>query len=455
MPDPSPPAPEAARRAVDLALRAGASQCDAFSVAYDESSVTVRLGELEKLIEAGGRSLGLRVIQDGQTAVSSTTDFSDASLRDLAENTLRLAAVASPDDCSGLPRPEELAAPGGVDGLQLYDEALRSLGPDERVGIARRCEAAALASDERITNTDGATFSSRIGEVALANSHGFAASYPATTAGITVEVMADDEDGKKRNAYWFASERFLHRLPEPEDVGLVAARRAIAQLGARKVVTKAVPVVFEPLMTVDLLRLLGGCTTGTALYRGATFLAGSEGAPVGSSLVTIRDDARVPGRGGSRPFDGEGVETGSQGLFESGVFGGFLFDAYTARRAGRRTTGSARRDTGSLPVPGSSNLIWQPGTTPVESLLDGIDDGLYVTGLMGFGFNPTTGDFSRGAAGHWIRNGELAFPVTEVNISGQMEDMLRAVDATGDDLTWFGSAAAPTIRITEMMVSGT
>ncbi|MFQ5381103.1 MAG: TldD/PmbA family protein [Dehalococcoidia bacterium] len=454
MPEPATSVLEAVRSAVDLARQAGASECDAYSVAYDESSVTVRLGELEKLIEAGSHSLGLRVIHEGRTAVSSTTDFSTSSLAALAESTVKLAEVAAPDNYAGLPHPDELAAPGGVNGLQLYDEALRSLGTDERVALAGRCEAAALAADPRITNTDGATFSSRVGEVALANSHGFAASYPATSTGLTVEVMADDAGGKKRNAYWFSSGRFLHRLPEPEAVGLIAARRAVAQLGARKVPTRAVPVVFEPLMVTDLLRLLAGCLTGTALYRGATFLAGREGAAVGSSLVSIRDDPRVPGRGGSRPFDAEGVETGPRELFQSGVFGEYLFDTYTARRAGRRTTGSAGRDTGSLPAPGSSNLIWEPGSTPASSLTDGIEEGLLVTSLMGFGFNPTTGDFSRGAAGHWIKDGEIAFPVTEINISGKMQEMLGAVEAVGDDLTWFGSSAAPSVRIAEMMVSG-
>lgn len=446
---------DAALRAVELARDAGADQCDVLVQSYDESSVTVRNGEVEKLIEAGGRSLGLRVINFGRTAVSSTSDFSGESLRSLAEETVELAAISAADQYAGLPAVEDFANPTSTDGLQLYDESLRSLGVEDRVMRAQQCEAAALAEDPRITNTDGATFSSRVGDVALANSRGFAGSYPTTSAGLVVEVMADEEDGKKRNAHWFTSERFLHRLASPEEVGKTAARRAVAQLGARKTATKAVPVVFEPLIAIDLMRLISRCASGTALYQGSTFLAGREGEEIGSEFVSITDDARLPGRGGSRPFDSEGIPTGALELFAKGVFQGFMFDTYTARRADRRTTGSAHRSAESLPAPGSSNLVWAAVDKPSADLVAEIKEGLYVTNLMGFGFNPTTGDFSRGAGGYWIQDGELAFPVTEVNVSGRMDSMLSAVDAVGDDLTWFGAAAAPSVRIAEMMVSGT
>jgi len=455
MPADGPALVDVTARAVELARRAGAEQCDAFAQAYDESNVTVRRGDVEKLIEAGGHSLGLRVISGGRTAVCSTSDFSAEALEALAKDTVELAKISAPDEFAGLPAPSELARTTAGDGLQLYDESLRSLPVETRIAMARTCEAAALSEDRRITNTDGASLSARVGEVALANSLGFASSYPATSLSLVVEVMADDDDGKKRNAYWYSSERFLHRLASPEEVGRTAARRAVAQIGARKVPTRSVPVVFEPVMSVDLARLLVGCATGGVLYRGATFLANSANQRVGSSLVNIVDDPRLPGRGGSRPFDGEGVATGRCPLFEEGVFRGFLFDVYTARRAAAATTGSAHRGPQSLPAPGASNTVWAAGTMPATEIVAGVRDGLYVTTLMGFGFNAVTGDFSRGAAGFWIRDGELAYPVTEVNVSGRMGDMLMAIDAVGDDLTWFGASAAPTVRISEMMVSGT
>lgn len=442
------------RHVVDLARKAGAEQCDAILVAYDESNVTVRLGEVEKLIEAGSRSLGLRVINGGRTAVCSTSDLGEASLAKFVAETVELARISEPDPYAGLPE-APLLAPAGTDALQLYDERLESLTTEEKIVMAKACEGAAFAFDSRITNSDGASLSTRIGEVALANSLGFAGSYPATSVSLVVEAIADDEDGKKRNAYWYSSERSLHRLLAPEDIGRIAARRALDQIGARKVGTRQAPVVFEPRMTTALMGDLAGCASGSALYRGATFLAGRTGETIGSPLVSITDDPTLPARQGSRPFDGEGVSTRKNDLFRQGVFGGFLFDSYTARRMKAATTGSAQRGVESLPAPGSSNLVFHPGATPPANIVSDVADGFYLTTLMGSGFNPTTGDYSRGAAGFWIEEGKIAFPVTEVNISGQMDTMLAGIDAVGDDLAWFGSMAAPTIRVREMTISGT
>ncbi len=450
----SQPSPLAtAEHVVALARRAGAEQCDVLTVAYDESNVTVRLGELEKLIEAGSRSLGLRVINGGRTAVSSTSDLSEDSLERLARETVELANISEPDEHAGLPDPSLLAR-SGADGLQLYDERLGALTTGEKVAMATTCESAALSHDARITNTDGASVTTRVGEVALANSLGFASSYPATSVSLVVEVMADDDEGKKRNAYWYTAERHLHRLTDPAEVGRIAARRAIDQLGARKVGTRQVPVVFEPMMAASLLQNVAAVVNGAALYRGSTFLASRRGQQVGSPLVTILDDPSLPARSGSRPFDGEGVATRPTPLFQAGHFRSFLFDSYAARRSSAESTGSAQRGVESLPAPGTSNLVFQPGETPPEEIIRTVHDGLYLTTMMGFGFNPTTGDFSRGAAGFWIERGEVAFPVTEINISGRLDSMLAAIDAVGTDLTWFGSSAAPTIRISEMTVSG-
>jgi PmbA protein len=446
---------EIARRAVHLARAAGAEQCDAIVSMYTESNVTVRLGELEKLIEAGSMSLGLRVINGGRTAVCSTSDLSPASLERFAAETVELAAISESDEFAGLPEPALLATGASAAGLALYDERLESFTTEQKIQVAKACEGAAFATDPRISNSDGASLSTRIGEVALVNSLGFEGAYPATTVSLVVEAIADDAEGKKRNGYWYSAERSLHRLADPEEIGRIAARRTIDQLGARKVATCQVPVVFEPMMAVSLLGDLVGCATGSALYRGATFLAGRVGQVIGSPLVTITDDPSIPGRFGSRPFDGEGVTTRRNPVVDAGVFKGFLFDCYTARRTGNQTTGSAQRGIESLPVPGPSNLVFQPGATPPEDVIAGVANGLYLTTLMGSGFNPTTGDYSRGAGGFWIENGRIAYPVTEINISGQMDAMLAGIDAVGTDLAWFGSSAAPTVRVREMTVSGT
>jgi PmbA protein len=288
----------------------------------------------------------------------------------------------------------------------------------------------------------------------LANSLGFSGSHRSTSISLMVEVMADDAEGKKRNAYWYSVARALHRLADPGEIGRTAARRAVDQVGARKVPTKQVPVVFEPIMATRLLGSFAACVTGSALYRGATFLAGRSREKIGSALVTIIDDPLIPGAGATRPFDGEGVGARRNALMESGVFRGFLFDSYTARRAGSVTTGSALRGVESAPSPGPSNLVFEAGSAPAAEIVSDVRDGLYLTGLMGHGFNPTTGDFSHGAAGFWIEDGKLAYPVTEVNVSGRLDEMLAGVDAVGDDLTWFGSSAAPTVRVRQMTVSG-
>ncbi len=443
-----------ARRVVHLAQRAGAEQCDAYLVAYDETEVAVRLGELEKVIEAGSRALGLRVITQGRTAICSTTDFSDDALQRLAADTVELAKISAADEFAGLPDPSTLAT-GRADGLNLYDESLGSLTTEQKIRMATDCEGAARAFDPRISNSDGASISTRIGEVALANSHGFAASYPSTAVSLMVEVMADDAEGKKRNAYWYSSERSLHRLLPAEEIGRIAARRALDQLGAAKVPTRQAPVVFEPMMAASLLGEFAGAATGGMLYRRATFLADRLGQQVASPLITLVDDPLEPGRRGSRSFDGEGVTARATTLIDAGRFSAFLFDTYAGKRTGNPTTGSAGRGVESLPSPGAANLILRPGATPPAEIVAGVNEGLYVTALMGQGFNPTTGDYSRGAAGFWISGGKLAFPVTEVNISGRLDTMLGAVDAVGDDLTWFGSVASPTVRVAEMTISGT
>ncbi len=446
---------EIARKVVALARKAGAEQCDAIVSMYTEAHVTVRLGELEKLIEAGSMAVGLRVINGGRTSVCSTSDLTPASLERFVTETVDLASISEPDEFAGLPDPDLLSRVTNASGLALYDEHLETLSTEEKIQMAKACEGAAFALDKRINNSDGASLSTRIGQMALANSHGFEGSYPATSISLMVEAIADDADGKKRNGYWYAAERSLHRMMDPEEVGRIAAQRTLDQIGARKVATRKVPVVFEPRMTIALMGDLVGCATGGALYRGSTFLANRVGQELGSSLVNIVDDPTRPGGLGSRPFDGEGVAARRNELFKEGTFSGFLFDCYTARRTNHSTTGSAQRGVESLPAPGASTLTFAAGETNPDAIIAGVSEGLYLTTLMGNGFNPTTGDYSRGAGGFWIENGKIAFPVAEVNISGQMDAMLAGVDAVGDDLAWFGSSAAPTIRINEMMVSGT
>jgi PmbA protein len=438
---------------VRLAKQAGADDCDALLASGTEFEVTVRTGEIDRLLEAGSKALGLRVFVGGRSAISYTSDFSRDSLERLARETVDLAAITDPDEAAGLPDPGEWA--DRFEGeLEMFDPRLAEVPNDVKMDLARRCEAAAFAFDPRISKSDGATCSTDIGVRALVNSRGFAGTYRSTSASLAIEVMVDDEEGKKRNDHWFSMERFFDRLEDPEEVGRKAAERALLQLGSRKISTREVPVVWENKLAQRLVGIVARAASGEALYRRQTFLLDLEGEPIASPLVTILDDPLMPGRLGSRPFDGEGVTSRANSLVVQGVFQSFLFDSYTARKTGRRTTGSASRGISGPPGVGTTNLYMEPGTSSLEEIIGSIDEGLFLTDLMGFGVNMTTGDFSQGAAGRWIERGELTYPVSEINVSGNLREMLMGIELVGNDLFFRGATGAPTIRMNKLMVSG-
>jgi PmbA protein len=388
-----------------------------------------------------------------RTALCSTADTTPAALERMVREAIELASISEPDEFAGLPDRSDLAT-GPLPNLQLYDERIESVTADEMRDMALRCEAAAFDYDKRVTNSDGCQMEVGRSVVALANSLGFSGSYPSTAAAISIEAICDDAEGKKRNDDWMTVERALHRLESPEEVGRKAAARAVAKLGARKVQTRVVPVVWEAPVVGALLRIIGQAVSGEALYRRSTFLADLEGQRVASPLFALIDDALLPGKLGSRPFDGEGVASRATALFDAGIFTAFLFDSYHARRLGRRTTGAAHRGLDSAPSPGTSNLVLQAGNTEPEALYADIEEGLFLTDLLGFGVNLTTGDFSRGAQGMWIEKGKLTYPVTEVTVSANLRDMLAGIDAVANDLLWRGSMAAPSIRMDRMTLSG-
>ncbi len=438
---------------VDQARKLGADEADAYVVSSSETSARVRMSEVERIIDATSHAASVRVIRGKRTAICSTVDLTPKALASMVKQALELADVAEPDEYAGLPDRGELAL-SEMPNLKLYDEQIESLSIDEMKETALRCEQAAFDYDSKITNSDGAEMGVTRSFSALANSEGFAAGYPSTNAMIVVEAMCDDADGKKRNDSWYTVERALHRLEDAEEVGRKAAARAVAKLGARKMETTTLPVVWQAPVVRALLALIGQAVSGDLLYRKSTFLAGLEGQEIASPLFSLVDDPLLEGRLGSRPFDDEGVRSRSVPLFENGTFGEFLFDSYTGRRMSRETTGAAGRTLSTPPSPTTSNLVLTPGEQTPEELYAEIDDGLLLTDLMGFGVNMTTGDFSRGAQGFRIEKGKVTYPVTEINVSGNLKDMLANIDAVANDVLWLGSMSAPSIRMSELTISG-
>ena len=436
---------------VRLAREAGADEAEALIIAGNEFSVTVRKGTVEKLIEASTRALGLRLLKSNCSSTSYSADLTSAALRRFVDRAIELAAIADADPAAGLPDWEEHHASPPLD---LYDPSIEALSAEQKIEWATRCEQSAFDHDPRVTNSDGGSFGSSVNLVTLVNSRGFAGSYQTSSASLSVEVMADDADGKKRNDYWYSAERFLDRMETPEEVGRKAALRALRKLGARKVPTQTVPIVFDQQAARGLGRVIAGAVNGSALEHRSSFLVGREGELVASPLLTIIDDGLLPGRLGSRPFDGEGVATRVNLVIREGTFQTFLFDTYTARKTGHISTGNCTRSVGSPPSPGSSNFYVAAGETDPEEIIASVDNGLYLTDMMGFGVNLTTGDFSRGAAGLWIENGRLTYPVSEITISGNLRQMLQEIEMVGSDIDWRGSLAAPTLKLRSMTVSG-
>jgi PmbA protein len=292
------------------------------------------------------------------------------------------------------------------------------------------------------------------GATALASSDGFAGGVAGTYQSLVVEPICDDADGKKRNGMWWTGDRFLHRLETPEAVGEKAARLTVAKLGAQKIKTGEMPVVFDPEAGRALLRLLFSVVAGGAVYRKSSYLLDREGTAVSSPLVTVVDDPLIPRGPGSRPFDGDGLPARKNVVVEAGVLRTYLLDTYSARKLSRTSNGCAGRSVGGAPHVSSSNLILQAGKDAPHAIRASVGRGLYVTEMMGFGFNPVTGDFSRGAAGHLIENGELTQPVAEVTVSANFDDLWKWIDAVGNDLDLRTSTACPTFRVAKMMVAG-
>lgn len=411
-----------------------------------EFSVDVRLGEIENLVEAGSRSMGLRIIKDKKNAFASSSDLDEETLKRLIRNAVRRAELSSRDEFSGLPT----LSKRGVDpaALSIYDPEIERLDSKTKIGLALETERIALA-DKRITNSHGASFVTNDGTAVLASSNGFLGRFQKSYCSLSVGLQAGATDDMVED-FWFSSQTHFEALERPEQIARTAVERTVRQLRPRKIKTQKVPVIFEPMMTSGLLGFLFSCVAGTAIYQKSSFLVGKLGRRIASDAITVVDDGRMPGKLGTSPFDSEGVPSRRTVVVQKGILKNYLCNTYAARKLKLRSTGNA--DGGGV---GPNNFYLEPGPHAPSDIIRSCEKGLVLIRTLGHGLNPVNGDISRGAFGLWIEKGEIAYPVSEITISGNLGELLKNIEMVGSDLEFRGSICGPTIKVAEMMVSGT
>lgn len=432
-----------ARDTVAAAMKGGASACEADVSEGFGQSVTVRQGEVETIEYNRDKGIGVTVYLGQRKGYASTSDFSPSAVRQTVEAALAIARFTAEDPCAGLPEPELLAR-DWVD-PDLYYPWRAPV--EESIDLARRCEQAAFAVSPLIKNSEGATISMQEGQFATANNLGFSGGYPSSRHYIACSVIAGKK-GKRaamQRDDWYSTHRDPTDFPAPEEIGDYAARRALSRLDSRKVKTCEVPVIFEAPIACGLLGNFVYAASGGSLYRKASFLVDSLGKQIFAPGVTISERPDLPKGLASGPFDNDGVATRSRQVVENGVLNGYFLSVYTARKLGMQTTGNAG---------GCHNLILQSGKQDLAAMIKGLKRGLLVTELLGQGVNYVNGDYSRGAAGYWIENGEIMHPVEEVTIAGNLKDMFRQIAGIGNDVVVRGSKQSGSILIERMTVAG-
>lgn len=436
------------RDLIDSALKAGADAADALLVEGISSSVSVRLGEIEEVERAEGADVGLRVFVGKHQAIVSTSDCRPPALAALVERAVPMARATPEDPWCGLADENRLAI-SGTENLDLFDEA--ELPAEKMEALAREAEEAARAVDG-VTNSEGAAAGWSKSKIALATSSGFAGSYRSSSFSLSASVLAGEGTGMERD-YDYSSTRYYSDLMTPEEVGRSAGERAVRRLGARAAKTASVPIVFDTRVSNSLLGHFSSAINGRAIARGTSFLKDKMGEAVFGKGIVVRDDPHRRRGLRSKPFDGEGVATAPLAVVDDGVLASWFLDSASARQLGLETTGHARRGTSGPPSPGSTNLFMEAGDDAPEAMIAALEEGFYVTELIGMGVNGVTGDYSRGAAGFWIEMGELAYPVREVTIAGNLKDMFRAL-TPASDLEFRYGTNAPTVLIEGMTVAG-
>lgn len=418
----------------------GATACEVDVSEGFGQSVTVRCDEVETIEFNRDKGIGITVYAGQRKGYASTSDFSAQALRETVEAALNIARFTAEDDCAGLADAALMAR--DCPDFDLYHPW--ALSVEEAIETARRCEQAAFDASPQVSNSEGASISTQQAHFVSANSLGFMGGYPTSRHYISCSVIAGEQDAMQRDD-WYTTHRDASRLDNPQQVGRIAAERAVARLGGRKVKTGEFPVIFEAQLAGGLLGSLVHAASGGALYRKSSFLMDHLGKRVMPDFVQIAERPHIPCGLGSAAFDSDGVATRDRDIVTDGILQGYFLSAYTARKLGMQTTANAG---------GSHNLIIQPGQYDLDGLLAQMGRGLLVTELLGHGINYVTGDYSRGAAGYWVENGKIVHPVEEITIAGNLKSMLAGVVAVGNDVQIRGTKQTGSILIDRMTIAG-
>lgn len=438
-----------AQNSVQKAKAAGAAMAEAYLLSSKDLAIEVRDGEVETMKLAEDRGLGLRVINDGRVGFAYTTEFSAGGLDQVVHQAMANGGITEPDKFYILPEITEKYPE-----LDIYDPAIRAATVEHKISMAVEMENTAKAFDKRVKVIESSSYQDAEVEVSIVNSLGLQAHYQGAYCGIYLSLVAGEGEDSQTGFAMKYGLKFAEL--DPASIGNKAAERAVRMLGAKSVKSQRAAVVLDPYIATSFLGLLAPALSGEAVQKGRSLFAGKIGRKVASDLVSIVDDGRLPGGIASAPFDGEGVPTSETILIEGGLLQGFLYNTYAAAKEGIRSTGNGVRGSfKGTPEVGTTNFFFRPGQTSPQEIIKEVKNGLYVTEVMGMHTaNPISGDFSLGASGIWIENGEFSKPVRGVAIAGNIMELLGSVDAVGNDLEFFGGKGAPTLRVASMSLSG-
>jgi PmbA protein len=440
-----------AERVVKRALKLGVDEAEVYLESNRDFDLRVRNGEVETVKQSTTKGIGLTVYKDKKLGFSYTSDLSDESLEEFTKRTIQLSEVADPKPWNGLPDFNKQEEPKDLD---LWDPSISEIESDKKIHIAKEVERIALAYDKRITKSYASSFADSESETIIINSKGISRACKETSVGFSVSVIAG-EGSDMQTGGWSSNKRYFQDLENEEDVAKEAGKRAVEKLGAKPVKTTRVPVVFDRYASGAFWYGLLFALDGDSVYKKTTFLTDFLDKHIASKLVTITDDPTLPRHIGSTPFDGEGKITQKNTLVEKGVLQMFIYDSITARKAGVKVnTITSRRGYKGLASASMLNAMVKNGNISREKIIQGITEGFYVTGLRGIGTDIPTGNYSVGASGFWIKDGEIAFPVDGVTLGGNTAEILKNIEAVADDLDLRGSLNSPSFKVSELAVGG-